>query len=60
MSGRAFEPALTFYQGVTTLLGPLAPAPLPTATGPLGPFAADPLPTDTAPEAPAAEAPDAT
>jgi 3-deoxy-D-manno-octulosonic-acid transferase len=26
MSGRAFEPALTFYQGVTTLLGPLAPA----------------------------------
>ncbi len=26
MSGRAFEPALTFYRGVTTLLGPLAPA----------------------------------
>lgn len=26
MSGRAFEPALAFYQGVTTLLGPLAPA----------------------------------
>ncbi len=26
MSRRAFEPALTFYQGVTTLLGPLAPA----------------------------------
>jgi len=26
MSRRAFEPALTFYRGVTTLLGPLAPA----------------------------------